>query len=317
MCRFSNFNKEGQLVRCGKCDQCYKSRAMEWYVRINYDLRHATSAYFVTLTYDDATITRTPNGYYTVVESDLRNYFKRLRKREKGNQSIKYYACSEYGTVGHRPHYHAIILNVNDERNLHKAWSIDGNYIGNVFVPDTGGVSDASIKYVTGYIGKRIGIPRSIDDDRQKEFSRMSKGIGLSFLNDAGKFHLANEQAHTVIDGTTFMLPRYLKEKLWAPTIEYTPRQLWSHYVYWLYSCYSPAEAKSWAKRVSVSDFKCVKTKNAILQKISKSYYEKFHQAKVNSMANFDSVNDWSLNSIDVADALNPGFQRSRKIKPG
>lgn len=324
MCRFTKFNTQGSLVRCGRCDQCYKHRAMEWYVRIWYELRYARSAYFVTLTYDDVHVPYSKKGHMTVVKRHLQNYFKRLRKREKGNTQIKYYAASEYGKKGdgQRPHYHAIILNVKDDRNLHLAWSLTDKklklttYIGNVFIPPTGGVEDASIKYVTGYIGKRIGIPCFKGDDRSKEFSLMSKRFGQCFVDECGEYFKRNELGHIVINKCSYPLPRYFKDKLYPTTQEVDPRDLWIQYCKRILDTHDLGQAKAIMKHVPLSQFWFPKQKHPTLLKISKINYEKFSQAKINTLANFHSITDWGTNRIDVANSHNPGVKNGGGFKP-
>lgn len=197
-------------VPCGKCIRCINRRTNTWWIRLSHELKSATTAHFVTLTYNDESLTRSYNGLLTCVKSDLQKYFKRLRKREKNN-GIKYYAVSEYGGKNHRPHYHAIVFNVVIEANFARAWRINDYPLGNVHV---GTVSDESIKYVTGYTGKRIGIPFTDYDDRLPEFSLMSKGLGLKqFIKDS-YYYKDNMKGHTIINGYTYPLPRYYKEKL-------------------------------------------------------------------------------------------------------
>lgn len=197
------------LVPCGKCPICMTNRSNAWTHRISYELKDASSAYFVTLTYENPP--RSYNDLATLRKGDLQGYFKRLRKHEKNNTYIKYYAAGEYGSEFHRPHYHAIILNVNDERNLFRAWTINDKVIG---IVDVGDVTPASIAYVTGYIGKKIGIPWTDYDDRLPEFSLMSKKMGLNYLTYAKNFHLSTQSGFTRIGKTLIPLPRYLKEKI-------------------------------------------------------------------------------------------------------
>lgn len=158
------------LVPCGKCAQCLQKRSNQWNIRLQYHQKDVKSQHFVTLTYQVPP--RSYNDLATVKKVDLQNFFKRLRKREGTNTDISYYAVSEYGTQFHRPHYHIILFNVKDVRNIMRAWTIDNKLIGLVDVAD---VTPASIAYVTSYIGKKIGIPLYDYDDRTPEFSLMSK----------------------------------------------------------------------------------------------------------------------------------------------
>lgn len=197
---------------CGHCSECLNKRANEWLVRLHYESKNNEHAHFITLTFEQAP--RSPNGYLTAPKDELQRYFKRLRKIAN-RTGIKYYACSEYGEKNHRPHYHAIIFGVQDSRHYLRAWNQQGQGI-----IDVADVTPASIRYVTGYIEKRIGIPWTPDDDRQPEFSLMSKNMGLSFLDQAYLWNAKYEKGTTKIGKNTYLLPRYYKDILWPDIIE-------------------------------------------------------------------------------------------------
>lgn len=205
--RMSDTDFKRIIVPCGKCASCYKTRADAWFIRLFYEQKRAVSAHFVTLTY--AHPPRTFNDLYTVKKEDLQNFFKRLRKLQPYNHSIKYYAVSEYGDETQRPHYHAVIFNNTDERYFDKAWSLESKPIGQIHV---GTVTKESIYYVTSYIGKRISIPVTDYDDRTKEFSLMSKRMGQHYIQSGAiRFHNQEDKSWTQIDGIKYPLPRYYK----------------------------------------------------------------------------------------------------------
>lgn len=203
-----------QEVPCGSCDECYKQRSNQWYIRLHYEQLASITSYFITLTY--ATAPRSYNYLRTTIKQDLIKFMKRLRKTEP---MLKYYAVSEYGEISQRPHYHAIIFNVKDVNNIAKAWILNGEAIGNIHI---GQVEPASIKYVTGYLGKKIGIPFTDYDDREKEFSIMSKGLGIRYVEKTGNFHKTQIEAFTYLNGIKYKLPRYYKDKV-LPIL--TPKQ--------------------------------------------------------------------------------------------
>lgn len=218
--KYTDISTVYMQVPCGKCADCLKERANQWYIRLHYENKVATSAYFVTLTYEVPK--RTFNGLLTVDKRDLQLYLKRLRKLDR-TTGIKYYACSEYGEKFHRPHYHLIIFNVQDRNNLIRAWEINQE-IGNDGSPimdkvpigkvDIGTVEPGSMRYVTGYIEKRIGIPQSDYDDRMPEFSLMSKNMGLYFIDHVASFNTLNQVGYTVLNGKKYNLSRYYKNKI-------------------------------------------------------------------------------------------------------
>lgn len=113
-------------VPCGKCPECRNRRATGWAFRILQEYKKATTAHFLTLTYDETRVPRNNDtGYATLNKSDVQNFIKRLRKySKKGTKKIRYYAVGEYGSETQRPHYHIIIFNAKTEL-IEKAWSYE------------------------------------------------------------------------------------------------------------------------------------------------------------------------------------------------
>lgn len=103
---------------CGQCIGCRLERSRQWANRCMLELEYHKSAYFVTLTYNDDHV---PFSYYSDDETgeafkalslrkrDFQLFMKRLRKCFD-DQSIRFYACGEYGPETLRPHYHAILF---------------------------------------------------------------------------------------------------------------------------------------------------------------------------------------------------------------
>lgn len=60
---------------------------------------------FITLTYNNENLPK--DG--SISKKALQNFFKRYRKRFPKN-TIRYFACGEYGDLNGRPHYHAILF---------------------------------------------------------------------------------------------------------------------------------------------------------------------------------------------------------------
>lgn len=265
-------------VPCGKCNLCLKKRADNWLLRLQYELKTATHAYFVTLTYEETP--RTKNGLRTAQKSHLQDYFKRLRKREGNNTYIKYYASCEYGKERHRPHYHIILFNVYDKINIYKAWSNKGKYMGTIEVEDE--VNDARMRYVTGYIEKKVGIGTYDHDDRQKEFSLMSKNLGKHFLDVATLFHTTTQQGYTQLGKRKYCLPRYYKEKIFP-------------------------DHKTQFKFGEIQF--TVKSPNLIKKQISKNNYENYLQSEIRRISHFNSLEDFDKNRKALAERDNPTLQ--------
>lgn len=179
------------------------------------------------------------------LDRSLQGFFKRLRYYEseknaifrpdskdiEQKKSIKYYACGEYGSKGEkkkaggRPHYHGILFNVSDYRSINKAWStavvkngITVDYIpfGDVDIdPD---VNEYNIRYVLKYINKENWNRFTPDDNRIKEFSLMSKGLGKNFINDSVEsFYNRRLDINYVVDeGVKVAMPKYYRNKMFT-----------------------------------------------------------------------------------------------------
>lgn len=158
-------------VPCGKCPQCYARKISGWSFRLMQEDKISSSAHFITLTYDNEKLHRTTNNYRNLCKRDLQLFFKRLRKENKNG--IKYYACGEYGSKFGRPHYHVIMFNA-DINTVQSAW-------GNGFI-HYDAVNAATIGYCLKYMSKPSRIPMHRNDDRQPEFSLMSKSWGPTTL---------------------------------------------------------------------------------------------------------------------------------------
>lgn len=175
--------------------------------------KRSSSAHFITLTYESAFLPISSNGHMTLDKSAFPSFIKRLRRYT--SNKLKYYACGEYGSQFSRPHYHAIVFNVDDPLLFAKAWTVDGCSIG---VVDVGQVSGDSIAYVSGYINKRSRGAARRNDDRIPEFSLMSKGLGSNYLTPAVKaYHLSDLSRNylTKDGGDKIALPRFYRDKIY------------------------------------------------------------------------------------------------------
>ena len=206
---------------CGKCPNCMKRRTSGWSFRLIKEGERSETALFVTLTYDTNYVPLTNNGYMTLNKRDIQNFMKRLRKLS--DRKLKYYVCGEYGSKRDRPHYHLIIFNADAEK-VQQAWSYykpGGMYvaIGTIYI---GEVNEASIGYTLKYMQKPGKIPKHKNDDRIKEFSLMSKGLGNNYITQSMvKWHkndLLNRMYVPIVDGKKIAMPRYFKNKIYTET---------------------------------------------------------------------------------------------------
>ncbi|QCQ84969.1 replication initiator protein [Blackfly microvirus SF02] len=218
-----------QLVPCNKCPKCRGRITSAWSFRLMQEEKHARSAFFITLTYNNDNLPVTRNGFLEIRKSDLQKFFKRLRKahssRKKNpvyyKQQIKYYAVGEYGGRFKRPHYHVIMFNCNVEL-IENAWTngnkvFKGKSMGQIHY---GYVSGASVGYTMKYISKPSKIPIHKNDDRTPEFALMSKGLGECYLTKAmiAWHHYAMTQRAFVMtqDGKQIAIPRYYRDRIYT-----------------------------------------------------------------------------------------------------
>lgn len=147
----------------------------------------------------------------TLKKADFQNFMKRLRKLQ--SEKIKYYAVGEYGSKRQRPHYHAIIFNVQKDEFIRDAWTLNNDQIGTVHI---GRVSSDSIAYTCKYMDKGYSVPKHSRDDRSREFSLMSKGLGKSFITEKmKKFYNSNLSINYVWqNGYKKPMPRYFRNKI-------------------------------------------------------------------------------------------------------
>lgn len=194
-------------VPCGKCPDCLKRRISGWSFRLLQEGKRATSAVFLTLTYDTQFVPITSTGYMTLNKRDLQLFMKRLRKVSVNK--LKYYAVGEYGGKTMRPHYHLILFNA-DVTQIQPAWQLGQIHYGSV--------TGASIGYTLKYMSKPGKVPLHRNDDRAREFSLMSKGIGSNYLTDnMCAWHKADldNRMYCNIEGKKIAMPRYFKDKIY------------------------------------------------------------------------------------------------------
>lgn len=196
-------------VPCGKCPACVKRRAAQWIFRLKQQDKISSSAHFVTLTYSEEHCPISPNGFMTLRRTDVQKFFKRLRKRNGKRSIIKYYLAAEYGSTYKRPHYHIILFNARQE-DVEVEWTFGETFIGNV--------SGASVGYTTGYVQKPKVVPEHKRDDREPEFSLMSKGLGLNYITQATKqYHWSDPSRQYLVESgnTKIAMPRYYRDRLY------------------------------------------------------------------------------------------------------
>lgn len=117
-----------QIVPCGHCLNCRKSRINSWSTRLKLEYEtYNRRALFITLTYSPEFL---PSP--TLRKKDLQDFFKRLRYRTNilGYKDIVYFACGEYGGQNKRPHFHIVLFGLpffdGVVKLLYEAWQKKG-----------------------------------------------------------------------------------------------------------------------------------------------------------------------------------------------
>lgn len=202
-----------QQVPCGRCIECRKLRVNSWFVRLLTEKKHSDTAHFLTLTYDEENLPFSENGNMNLNYKDTQDFWKRLRLDQSPDaKKIKYFLVGEYGSNGHRPHYHAIVFNVEDPNHFDKNW-IKGSI-------HTGEVTEASIFYTLKYALKSAGKIKKTDqwDDRTLEKALMSKGLGEKYLTEAMKRYHKDDVSRgvTMLGNKKLPLPRYYRDKIFS-----------------------------------------------------------------------------------------------------
>lgn len=206
---------------CGKCYPCKMRRIQGWSFRLQQEAERSDSALFVTLTYDNDHVPITTNKFMTLKKRDVQLFIKRLRNitwlhsKDPLRKPIKYYAAGEYGDKFKRPHYHLIIFNAEHEF-IEKSWLLGEIHYGDL--------TPASAAYTAKYISKDGIVGKFEKDDRQKEFSLMSKRLGDNYLTPQMiHWHRQRSKGSPIPDrynllvpgGYKIAIPRYFKDRIW------------------------------------------------------------------------------------------------------
>lgn len=186
---------------CGQCIGCRLRRSAVWAMRCMHESSQYSDNCFITLTYNNDNIPLNRSLDYT----HFQKFMRRLRKRFKDTK-VRFYMCGEYGDNLGRPHFHAILFNLDfPDKRLWKV-SPTGHhlYISDMLAElwpfgysSIGNVTFESAAYVARYcVSKRTGKGAVhwysyVDLDtgeyitRVPEFNKMSlkPGIGYAWLD--------------------------------------------------------------------------------------------------------------------------------------
>lgn len=222
------------LVPCGKCIQCLQERKDAWCYRLFLESQTSKHSYFVTLTYDNASLPLRKHSddsfvryidyiKYKSIEfvseslypKDLTDYWKRVRKALP-DKSIKYYACGEYGDKDGRPHYHFVLFNSDCDAPFLESVIDDKWQFGFVKIEP---LIYPYIEYVTKYITENVNFT-AVEPHQVEYFQRQSHGLGLEGYFSDVKYFGSNYKTTMLPSGKVITTPRYFRKKFY-PNLEY------------------------------------------------------------------------------------------------
>lgn len=203
---------------CGQCIGCRLEKARQWAVRCMNEASQFDDNSFVTLTYDEKNL---PDGGSLSLR-DFQLFMKRLRK--KYGSGIRYFHCGEYGDGLLRPHFHAILFNIdfkdktlwsvrNGNRfyrsdDLESIWEKGFSVIGDVTFETAGYVARYCTKKVTGAMAeKHYGVLKP-------EYATMSRrpGLGTAWYKEWKDDVYPSD--FMVVNGVRCKPPRYYDGKI-------------------------------------------------------------------------------------------------------
>ena len=187
-------------VPCGRCVGCRLERSRQWAVRCMHEAQLYDDNCFLTLTYDEANL---PSSQSVEIR-DFQLFMKKLRRHFEPRR-IRFLHCGEYGDENLRPHYHAIVFNldfddktlffVNNGKRIYvsetltKIWSNGHASIGDVTFESAAYVARYCMKKLTGDVAAehyRLSEPVILEDvcwfARAPEYATMSQSVGRDWF---------------------------------------------------------------------------------------------------------------------------------------
>lgn len=224
------------IVPCNSCMNCLENRRADWSFRLFQEMKISSSAYFITMTYEDSKLPSI-DGVPTLVKKDTQLFMKRLRKEHAkiSSDSLRYYLVGEYGSKNKRPHYHMCLFNL-DRRVTDNLAVIPKNGYIDYKLSDVwthgfvhlGRLEAGSIHYVTGYVLGKQDEPKG----SLPVFSLMSRkpGLGQNYVKKAIRYHRNNYDTTVKSEsGHRHRLPRFYKNQMFSrDEVEMMEEKNWS-----------------------------------------------------------------------------------------
>lgn len=182
---------------CGQCTSCRVNDTRSWYVRSRFEIKKTERPYqyFLTLTYNDEELPE--NGL--CFKKHLKNFLNNLNT--SFGLYLRYFATSDYGSINHRPHYHAILLSTKKitQSQIERIWKKGFVYLKKL--------TNMNLKYVLRYTVKKTPFDGSLDG----WFRLISQGWGNNFM----EYYTGQE--YLVFDGRKYSIPLYYIRKYNLP----------------------------------------------------------------------------------------------------
>lgn len=220
-------------IGCGQCAACRLAKAGQWATRCVHEASLWEQNHFVTATYAPEFLP----ADLSVSKRAMQLFLKRVRK--EFGPGVRFFLCGEYGERLGRPHYHAILFNL--ELNDRVLWrsTETGSYLYRSATMErlwpfgaveVGAVTHESAGYVARYAMKKVSGDRAAEHYRrteldletgelrswsiEPEFLLMSRRPGIG----AGWFDRFKSDAFpsdfVVVNGQKVPVPDYYKWKL-------------------------------------------------------------------------------------------------------
>lgn len=212
--RTSALNRRGatfyNLVPCGKCIGCLRTRQMQYAFRMEYEALDPSNKMirFCTFTYAPEYLPEDNELSKEVVQ----HYVRRLKKYLPESVRVRYVFCGEHGSPNftERAHYHAILFfsEIVPEKFIAKAWPF-----GRVDIQEP---TLQRFGYVAKYSVKQLG--DGSEKWKQPPFLLISNGVGFYFLEKHGDYIRKNFINSWInASGYNVLLPRVFMERLFPP----------------------------------------------------------------------------------------------------
>ena len=196
-------------IACGKCMECKKAKAREWQVRLSEEIKHNRNGLFVTLTFNDESLSRymqDTDDENIAAKKAVRHFLERWRK--KYGKSLKHWLVTEKGEDYDRIHLHGFLFTDQTE-DVKKIWGNGFVYIGEY-------VNQRTVNYCVKYVQKQ--------DEKHKDFQQIiltSPGIGrdytktMDFKKNTFK-DLETNEMYKLPTGHKIPLPIYYRNKAYS-----------------------------------------------------------------------------------------------------